>query len=367
MHWIRGEALGRGGFAFVSKGIITSQQDGIPHIVAVKSSKSSESDSLVKEKKLLDRFNNCPFIIRCFGDDTTEEDGQMLYNIFLDCEEPNEIHPPFIIRCFGDDTTEEDGQMLYNIFLEYASGGCLADIIKSSDGRGLPEPAVKNQTRSILMALSHMHALGYVHCDIKPHNILIVEQGDERKNVKNYVKHTAKLADLGSAFNMRGGEDNEDDGGFRGTVLYAAPESIINQTYVPQSDVWSLGCTVLSMLTGKSPWKFESSKTATDVMMTIGCSDQIPNIPSSKKISKDAVDFLKKCFVKDPRSRCSADMLLDHPFVRTRDAPLTGKCSSHSRRHHHHHHHLTSRLSHGFSSLVHSCFHVHDLAAVSPV
>ncbi|KZV47259.1 mitogen-activated protein kinase kinase kinase 2-like [Dorcoceras hygrometricum] len=331
MHWIRGEALGRGGFAFVSKGIITSQQDGIPHIVAVKSSNSSESDTLVKEKKLLDRFNNCPFII----------------------------------RCFGDDTTEEDGQMLYNIFLEYASGGCLADIMKSSDGRGLPEPAVKNHTRSILMALSHMHALGYVHCDIKPHNILIVEQGDERKNVKNSVNHTAKLADLGSAINMRGGEDNEDDGGFRGTVLYAAPESIINQTYVPQSDVWSLGCTVLSMLTGKSPWKFESPTTATDVMMTIGCSDQIPNIPSTKKISKDAVDFLKKCFVKDPRSRCSADMLLDHPFVRTRDAPLTGKCSSHS--HHHHHHHLKSRLSHGISSLVHSCFHVHDLAAVSPV
>ncbi|KZV47255.1 hypothetical protein F511_07678 [Dorcoceras hygrometricum] len=231
MHWIRGEALGRGGFAFVSKGIITSQQDGIPHIVAVKSSKSSESDSLVKEKKLLDRFNNCPFII----------------------------------RCFGDDTTEADGQMLYNIFLEYASGGCLADIMKFSNGRGLPEPAVKNHTRSILMALSHMHALGYVHCDIKPHNILIVEQGDERKNVKNSVKHTAKLADLGSAINMRGGEDNEDDGGFRGTVLYAAPESIINQTYVPQSDVWSLGCTVVSMLTGKLPWKFESPMTATDV------------------------------------------------------------------------------------------------------
>ncbi|KZV47244.1 mitogen-activated protein kinase kinase kinase 2-like [Dorcoceras hygrometricum] len=332
MHWIRGEALGRGGFAFVSKGIITSQQDGIPHIVAVKSSKSSESDSLVKEKKLLDRFNNCPFII----------------------------------RCFGDDTTEEDGQMLYNIFLEYASGGCLADIIKSN-GRGLPEPAVKNHTRSILMALSHMHTLGYVHCDIKPHNILIVEEGDERMNVKNSVKHTAKLADLGSAINMRGGEDNGDDGGFRGTVLYAAPESIINQTYVPQSDVWSLGCTVLFMLTGKSPWKFESPMTATDVMMTIGCSDQIPEIPSTKKISKDAVDFLKKCFVKDPRSRCSADMLLDHPFVRNRDAPVTGKCSSHSRHHHHHRHYFTSRLSHGISSFVHSCFHVHDLAAVGQV
>ncbi|XP_073039072.1 mitogen-activated protein kinase kinase kinase 20-like [Primulina eburnea] len=329
MHWIRGETLGRGGFAFVSKGI-TQQEDGclstnIPPVVAVKSSKSSESKDLVKEKKLLDLFNNCPFII----------------------------------RCFGDDTTEEDGQELYNIFLEYASGGCLADIIKSSAGKGMPEPVVKHHTRSVLMALSHMHALGYVHCDIKPHNILIVKEGDEKKNVNTSVKDTAKLGDLGSALSMRGGAD-ESDGGFRGTVLYAAPESITNQTYVPQSDVWSLGCTVLFMLTGKSPWKFDNPTTATDVMMTIGCSDQIPEIPKTKKISKEAVDFLKKCFVKDPRSRCTADILLDHPFVKARNSPLAAKCSSR----HHHHRLITSRLSHGISSLIPSCFHFDVSAAV---
>ncbi|XP_073151916.1 mitogen-activated protein kinase kinase kinase 20-like [Henckelia pumila] len=308
MHWIRGEELGRGGFAFVSKGLI-QQEDSSCLVVAVKSSKSSESKSLVKEKKLLDRFNNCPFII----------------------------------RCYGDETSQEDGQELYNIFLEYASGGCLADINK-----GLPEPLVKKHTRSILVALSHMHAMGYVHCDIKPHN-------------------TAKLADLGSALNMRGrggeDEDDHDDGGFRGTVLYAAPESISNQTYVPQSDVWSLGCTVLSMLTGNnSPWKFDKScMNAADVMMKIGCSDQIPEMPR-KLISKEAMDFLKKCFVKDPTSRCTAHMLLDHPFIKA--APLAGRCS---RRHHHHHHnhHLASRLSHAISSLVPACFHLHDSAAVS--
>ncbi|XP_073152424.1 mitogen-activated protein kinase kinase kinase 20-like [Henckelia pumila] len=317
MHWIRGETLGRGGFAFVSKGLIQQEEDGntnIPSMVAVKSSKSTESKSLVKEKKLLDRFNNCPFII----------------------------------RCFGDETSQEDGEELYNIFLEYASGGCLADIIIKS--AGLPEPLAKNHTRSILMALSHMHALGYVHCDIKPHNILIVKQDHVQED-------TAKLADLGSALNMREDED-EDDGGFRGTVLYAAPESIAKQTYVPQSDVWSLGCTVLSMLTGNnSPWKFDRSMKAADVLMKIACSDQIPEMP--KKISKEAVDFLRKCFVKDPRSRCTADMLLDHPFVKA--APIAGRCS---RRHHHH---LASRLSHGISSLVPRCFHHHDSAAVSPV
>ncbi|XP_073138429.1 mitogen-activated protein kinase kinase kinase 20-like [Henckelia pumila] len=313
MHWIRGEELGRGGFAFVSKGLI-QQEDSSCLVVAVKSSKSSESKSLVKERKLLDRFNNCPFII----------------------------------RCFGDETSQEDGQELYNIFLEYASGGCLADINK-----GLPEPLVKKHTRSILVALSHMHAMGYVHCDIKPHNILIVKEAG--------VEDTAKLADLGSALNMRGrgGDEDDDDGGFRGTVLYAAPESISNQTYVPQSDVWSLGCTVLSMLTGNnSPWKFDKScMNAADVMMKIGCSDQIPEMPR-KLISKEAMDFLKKCFVKDPTSRCTAHVLLDHPFIKA--APLAGRYSRRRR-----HHHLASRLSHGISSLVPTCFRLHHSAAVS--
>ncbi|XP_073274376.1 mitogen-activated protein kinase kinase kinase 20-like [Primulina huaijiensis] len=213
------------------------------------------------------------------------------------------------------------------------------------------------------MALSHMHALGYVHCDIKPHNVLLVKGGDEKTSANTFGEETAKLADLGSAINMRGGDD-EDVGGFRGTVLYAAPESIANQRYVPQSDVWSLGCILFLMWTGKSPWKFDNRTTPADVMMTIGCSDQIPEIPSTKKISIEAVDFLKMCFVKDPRSRCTADMLLDNPFVKARNAaPHAGKCSSH----HHHHHYLTSRLSHGISSLVPSCFHVVDSAAVRPV
>lgn len=333
MHWIRGETLGRGGFAFVSKGI-TQQEQGVgcsssnfPPIIAVKSSKSSESKSLVKEKKMFDSLDNCPFVI----------------------------------RCFGDETTKEDGQELYNILLEYASGGCLVDIIKSCCGRGLPEPVVRHHTRSILTALSHMHRLGYVHCDIKPQNILIVKEVDGRSNVKTSSRETAKLADLGSAIDVRGGNDDQDDRGFRGTVLYAAPESITHKTYVPQSDVWSLGCTVLYMLTGKSPWEFDNRTTATDVMMTIGCSDQIPKIPCAKKISKEAIDFLKKCFVKDPASRCTAEALLDHPFVKIRNSHVAGKCSSH-------HHHLTSRLSHSIiNSLVSSCFHVNDSVAVRPI
>ncbi|CAA0809561.1 mitogen-activated protein kinase kinase kinase 20 [Striga hermonthica] len=296
MGWVRGETLGKGGFGFVSMAK-TNQDDLLPALIAVKTAKFFESESLKKEKALLDKFQSCPSIL----------------------------------RCFGDEITTENGEKLYNILLEYASGGCLADHIV----KGLPEITVSRCTKSILSALLHIHKAGYVHCDVKPHNVLLVGQD-------------AKLADLGSCCKTSfDGNSSCDD--FRGTVMYVAPESIAQQKYLPESDVWALGCSVLHMLTGKSPWAFDSKAQPKDVLFKIGCSDQIPQIPTNNRISKEAKDFLAKCLVKDSTARWKPDMLLDHPFVKKADQPtLAGKY------HHRHHHH---RLSHGIHSLVPHCFH----------
>ncbi|KAL3830178.1 hypothetical protein ACJIZ3_018980 [Penstemon smallii] len=311
MGWIRGEVLGRGGFAFVSKA--KTNQEGsrrLPPIVAVKSAKISESKSLLKEKELLDQFSACPCIL----------------------------------HCFGDDLTIENGEQLYNILLEYASGGCLVDRITS---KGLPEHAVKHYAKSMLTALNHIHKLGYVHCDIKPHNVLLVKEGISHDEI-------AKLADFGSAKQIAkaGVHEQQEDGGFRGTVMYAAPESISRQEYLPESDVWSLGCTILQMLTGKAPWKFDKKDQAKDVLFKIGCANEIPEIPSNKKIiSGEAKDFLKKCLVKDPRARWKVDMLLDRPFLKIA-APEN--CN----------HHLRHRLSSRLHSMMPHCFHVSNNGVV---
>ncbi|CAA0814287.1 mitogen-activated protein kinase kinase kinase 20 [Striga hermonthica] len=297
MGWVRGETLGKGGFGFVSMAK-TMQDHNLPPLIAVKSANFSESESLKKEKELLDKFQSCPSIL----------------------------------RCFGDEITTENGEKLYNILLEYASGGCLVDHITV---KGLPEINVCRCAKSILTALLHIHKAGYVHCDVKPHNVLLVGQD-------------AKLADLGSCCcktSFVDGNSRCDD--FRGTVMYAAPESIAQQKYLPESDVWALGCSVLHMLTGKSPWAFDSKAQPKDVLFKIGCSDQIPQIPTNNRISKEAKDFLAKCLVKDPTARWKVDMLLDHPFVNKADRPtVAGKYN--------HHHH---RLSHGIHSLVPHCFH----------
>ncbi|KAL3646386.1 hypothetical protein CASFOL_011566 [Castilleja foliolosa] len=233
-EWTRGETLGKGSFGFVS--VPKTRQSGnhhhlIPPLIAVKSSLLSLSETLWTEKGLLDKFNRCPSIIRCFGDDITATDN---------------------------------GDKFYNILLEYASGGCLADRIVPN--KGIPENIVSRYTKSILTALVHIHKLGYVHCDVKPHNMLLVG-GDDN----------AKLADFGTCLSI-------DDGkfcGFRGTVVYVASELVAWNKFVPESDVWGLGCSVLQMLTGKSPWVDNK-----DLLFRIGSSVEIPKIP--KKISKEA-------------------------------------------------------------------------------
>ncbi|CAA0835983.1 mitogen-activated protein kinase kinase kinase 21 [Striga hermonthica] len=313
MHWIRGETLGKGGFGFVSKATTHHHPSAgahhhhhLPSLIAVKSSTLSESASLVKEKQLLDKFQGCPSIL----------------------------------PCFGDDITSENGQKLYNILLEYASGGCLADRIIPA--KGLPEKVVGRCANSILAALVHIHRLGYVHCDVKPHNVLLVGGGNN-----NY--ENAKLADFGSCKRR-----NEQQTDFVGTVIYAAPESIARQEYLPESDVWALGCSVLHMLTGKPPWVFDKRAEAKDVLFKIGCSDQIPVIPPSNKISKEAKDFLNKCLVKDPSARWKAEMLLNHPFLVKSSNSSSSSIPVDAPRNCR----VPLKLSRGIHSLVPHCFHV---------
>ncbi|KAG6423249.1 hypothetical protein SASPL_113638 [Salvia splendens] len=285
MNWRRVKTLGSGGFGFVSMATTSGHNPHLPAVVAVKSADITRSKSLSMEKDLLHKFKSCPCIL----------------------------------RCFGDQITTENGRNLYNIILEYAPGGSLADKIHS--GKGLPEDIVSHHAKSIATALVHIHKVGYVHCDVKPHNVLLVGEH-------------SKLADFGSCKKI--GEAVQV---FRGTVLYAAPESISRLEYSAAVDVWALGCTVLNMLTGRAPWEIRKDATVTDVLMMIGGSDEIPEIPNA--FSEEAKDFLRKCFVKNPAARCRAESLLRHPFLKMA-----------ARRHSHHH--LSSKLH----SLLPQCFHV---------
>ncbi|XP_059430635.1 mitogen-activated protein kinase kinase kinase 20-like [Corylus avellana] len=271
--WVRGPIIGKGSFGSVFLATLKKSRSSfscLPSAMAVKSAEVSVSASLQKEKEVLDNLKGCPYVIGCFGEEIT---------------------------------TQDDGEMVYNLLLEYASGGTLADLIEKSDGCGLPESDVKRYTKSILKGLCHIHDCGYVHCDLKPANVLLVP------TVCNCV---AKIGDFGLAKRSAQSKQRRIDR-LRGTPLYLAPETVIESVQELPSDIWALGCVVCEMLTAKSPWERAEELKTEDLLRLIGDQRELPKIPCG--ISDEARGFLKACLVRKPMCRFTAEMLMDHAFL----------------------------------------------------
>ncbi|KAK6116227.1 hypothetical protein DH2020_050023 [Rehmannia glutinosa] len=231
--------------------------------MAVKSCGVSHSSSLENEKLILDELRDCPEII----------------------------------RCFGESFSYENGEKLYNVLLEYASGGSLADKLKNSDDRRLPEFEVRKYTKALLRGLHYIHKFGNVHCDIKLQNILLCSDGG------------VKIADFGLA--RRAAKNGAVSGcELRGTPMYMSPEMVTGGEQGAPADIWALGCVVSEMVSGSPAWKFSD---VAALLMRIGVGEEVPEIPGT--LSDEGKDFLLKCFVKDPTKRWTAEMLLNHPFI----------------------------------------------------
>ncbi|KDP31943.1 hypothetical protein JCGZ_12404 [Jatropha curcas] len=260
MDWIRGESLGCGSFSSVNLAI--PRKNSAP-LMAVKSCDLFDSVLLENEKEVLLHLGKCENVI----------------------------------QCLGSDQSVENGEKFYNLLLEYASGGSLAKLVKNSGGC-LPESEIKRFTRSILKGLRDIHAKGFVHCDIKLQNLLLFDNGE------------VKIADFGLAT-----KTGEKSGRMeiRGTPLYMSPESVNENEYNSPCDIWALGCALVEMATGKPAWNCKKETNVAALLIRIGLGDELPEIP--QELSKEGKDFLSKCFIRDPKSRWTAEMLLDHSFV----------------------------------------------------
>lgn len=182
-----------------------------------------------------------------------------------------------------------------SIVLEYAENGSLGQTLKAF-GK-LNEKLVASYVFKILEGLDYLHRSDVVHCDLKAANILTTKTGN------------VKLSDFGVSLNLRAMEREIKD--VAGTPNWMAPEVIELKGASTKSDIWSLGCTVIELLTGRPP--YGDIGNAMTVMFRI-VEDECPPIP--ERFSFPLVSFLKECFHKDPAMRPSAEELFEHEWLK---------------------------------------------------
>ncbi|KAG0650051.1 MAP kinase kinase kinase wik1, partial [Hyphodiscus hymeniophilus] len=198
------------------------------------------------------------------------------------------------------------------IFMEFCSGGSLAALLEH--GRIEDEQVIMVYALQLLEGLAYLHESGIVHRDIKPENILLNHNG-----VIKYVDFGAAkvIARQGKTLvaNQSGavGKPNKS---MTGTPMYMSPEVIKgeNPGRAGAVDVWSLGCVILEMTTGRRPWASLDNEWA--IMYNIAQGNP-PNLPTTEQLSMQGIDFLSKCFVRDPKKRASAAELLQHDWIMT--------------------------------------------------
>ncbi|CAL1587846.1 unnamed protein product [Knipowitschia caucasica] len=213
----------------------------------------------------------------------------------LECEIQllKNLHHERIVQYYG--CLRDHSEKTLTIFMEYMPGGSVKDQLKAYGA--LTENVTRKYTRQILEGMSYLHSNMIVHRDIKGANIL-------RDSVGN-----VKLGDFGASKRLQ--TICMSGTGIRsvtGTPYWMSPEVISGEGYGRRADVWSLGCTVVEMLTEKPPWAEYEAMAA---IFKIATQPTKPLLPP--QCSEQARDFIHCIFV-EAKLRPSAEELLRHPF-----------------------------------------------------
>lgn len=265
-QWKKGKLIGRGTFG------------------SVYVASNSETGALCAMKEV-ELFPDDPKSAECIKQ--LEQEIKLLSNL----QHPN------IVQYFGSEIVEDR----FFIYLEYVHPGSINKYIRDHGGGTMTESVVRNFTRHILSGLAYLHSKKTVHRDIKGANLLVDASG------------VVKLADFGMAKHLTG---QRADLSLKGSPYWMAPElmqAVMQKDSNPDLafavDIWSLGCTIIEMFTGKPPWsEFEGAAAMFKVMR------DSPPVPES--MSPEGKEFLRLCFKRNPAERPTASMLLEHRFLK---------------------------------------------------
>ncbi|KAK1758700.1 PaMKK3 MAPK kinase encoded by the PaMKK3 protein [Echria macrotheca] len=221
----------------------------------------------------------------------------------------HECVSPYIIDFYGAFFQEGAVYMC----IEYMDGGSIDKLYAG----GIPENVLRKITYATIMGLKTLkddHNI--IHRDVKPTNILVSTNGQ------------VKICDFGVSGNLVASIAKTNIG----CQSYMAPERIsgggmsamggvAQGTYNVQSDIWSLGLTIIECAMGRYPYPPEVSSTIFSQLSAIVEGDP-PDLPD-EGYSASARDFVRSCLNKIPNKRHTYPMLLMHPWIKGLSKPET--------------------------------------------
>ncbi|XP_072542621.1 uncharacterized protein map3k19 isoform X2 [Salminus brasiliensis] len=280
ISWTKGEVLGRGAYGTVYCGLTSQGQ-----LIAVKQVLLDVSTSETAENE----YNRL------------EREVDLLKN----------LNHPNIVGFLGTALTDN----VISIFMEYVPGGSISSVLNRFGP--LPEKVFALYTRQILEGVAYLHDNRVIHRDLKGNNLMLMPTG------------IVKLIDFGCARRLNrlthSGGNSDLLKSVHGTPYWMAPEVINESGHGKKSDIWSIGCTVFEMATGKPPLAHMGKMAA---LFYIGARKGLmPSLPED--FSDEARSFVKTCLTSNQKQRPSAGDLLRHPFTLHLRQPKNYKPHSH--------------------------------------
>jgi len=196
---------------------------------------------------------------------------------------------PNIVQVYDAGEAEFNGRETAYIVMEYIPGGDLKGLINSR-GR-LPGAELARLGDEVCAGLAHAHERGVIHRDIKPHNILLDENGH------------AKVTDFGIARALDTTQATR-TGFFLGTALYSSPEQLQGRKVTPKSDVYSLGATLYQAAAGEPPF---TGRTPIEIASQHVSKIPVPCRERGADVSGDLEALILDCLAKNPDDRPTAE------------------------------------------------------------
>ncbi|MBK8811544.1 MAG: SUMF1/EgtB/PvdO family nonheme iron enzyme [Acidobacteria bacterium] len=214
------------------------------------------------------------------------------------------------------------------VVCDFADGGSLETWLRNNGGKAPTHEAAVRIALEILTGLEKLHEKGFVHRDLKPDNVLI-------------MNGTPCIADFGVSREIK---THSKATGTAGTMEYMPPEAFDKRPSVtPETDIWAVGVMLQRLLTGGLPYPQDDQPSLIAAILMSEPDPLPPDVPQSlraivgKALRKkreerfSTADEMRAALadalrpVDDPSARKSASMIVDEEFERAREAEMASR------------------------------------------